>query len=423
MTELSKLDPEEVEERPLFDAAELGAMMREARQTMDRDIKDVAQELRIRRPYLEAIEDGRLGDLPGPAYTTGFLKSYSNYLGLDGDEIVGRFKRAGIDIEKRTSLHLPSPMEDGRLPTGSLFMVAVVLAAVIYAGVYFTSSGDRELSDGRGAIPAEFSSVTEDAGGREGAAASSETEETPATSAAPATQSTPAADKPMPKPQQVAAVPEPAPASAPVESPKPVPGTSASNALAASTADVDAAASSQPATSEAPKKAAMAVPAMEVPLMPPATSSVLPKRRSSNAPEPQGPDATPAAQDGSVETAAIPASSTNSTNSTADQGVASTEAASTEAASSQTVVVKAIADSWVEIRAIGKKPLISRLMRQGETYSVTSRPGLVMVTGNAGGVELSVGGATIPKLGPMGKILQNVPIDADSLLKRQSSTQ
>jgi hypothetical protein len=60
-----------------FDAAELGAMMREMRENLGHDLDAVARDLRIRLVYLEAIESGRLTDLPGNAYVSGFLRSYS----------------------------------------------------------------------------------------------------------------------------------------------------------------------------------------------------------------------------------------------------------------------------------------------------------------------------------------------------------
>ncbi|NBP73306.1 MAG: hypothetical protein EBU57_09155 [Alphaproteobacteria bacterium] len=59
-----------------FDATELGAMMREMRENLGHDLEKVADDLRIRLVYLEAIETGRLGDLPGNAYVSGFLRAH-----------------------------------------------------------------------------------------------------------------------------------------------------------------------------------------------------------------------------------------------------------------------------------------------------------------------------------------------------------
>ncbi len=70
---------------------ELGAMLRESRVVLGRELVDVAAELRIRQVYLQAIEDGHLDDLPGIAYATGFVRAYGDILGLDGHDLVRRF--------------------------------------------------------------------------------------------------------------------------------------------------------------------------------------------------------------------------------------------------------------------------------------------------------------------------------------------
>ena len=122
----------EVQER--VDAAELGAMMREMRENLGHDLKDVAEDLRIRLVYLEAIEGGKLSLLPGTAYVSGFIRSYSEFLGLDGEEIVRRFRMAGAEISGQTRLHLPSPVEEGRLPTMAVLLVAAIIAGGAHGG-------------------------------------------------------------------------------------------------------------------------------------------------------------------------------------------------------------------------------------------------------------------------------------------------
>ena len=55
-----------------FDAAELGEILREMRENLGHDLETVSADLRIRLVYLEAIETGRLEDLPGNVYVGGF---------------------------------------------------------------------------------------------------------------------------------------------------------------------------------------------------------------------------------------------------------------------------------------------------------------------------------------------------------------
>ena len=48
--------------------------LRETRMAHGYDLRDVATMLRIRYPYLLAIEEGRYQELPGSTYAIGFLR-------------------------------------------------------------------------------------------------------------------------------------------------------------------------------------------------------------------------------------------------------------------------------------------------------------------------------------------------------------
>ena len=66
----------------------LGADLKAAREHKGLDLREVADELRIRHVHLQAIEEGYFDDLPGPVYAVGFVRSYAEYLGLDGEVAV-----------------------------------------------------------------------------------------------------------------------------------------------------------------------------------------------------------------------------------------------------------------------------------------------------------------------------------------------
>jgi hypothetical protein len=74
---------------------EIGASLREARVKRGLSPTDVHKAIRIRDRYLQALEEERWELLPGDAYVKGFLRTYADFLGLDGnlyvDEYAGRF--------------------------------------------------------------------------------------------------------------------------------------------------------------------------------------------------------------------------------------------------------------------------------------------------------------------------------------------
>ncbi|NMB46270.1 MAG: helix-turn-helix domain-containing protein [Firmicutes bacterium] len=71
---------------------EVGRMLEEARLRKGITLDRVEAELKIRKHYLLAMEAGRWEELPGYAYATGFLRTYGEYLGLSGDDLVEEYK-------------------------------------------------------------------------------------------------------------------------------------------------------------------------------------------------------------------------------------------------------------------------------------------------------------------------------------------
>lgn len=71
--------------------SELGDMLRDARHKKHATLEHAAAATRIKVPFLAALEDGEYGQLPGPAYITGFLRNYASYLGLHPDDVVQEY--------------------------------------------------------------------------------------------------------------------------------------------------------------------------------------------------------------------------------------------------------------------------------------------------------------------------------------------
>lgn len=74
---------------PVF--IEIGQMLRQRRETISLSLVDVERYTRLRIRYLQALEDGRVYDLPSPVQGRGMLTNYADFLGLDSEEILNRF--------------------------------------------------------------------------------------------------------------------------------------------------------------------------------------------------------------------------------------------------------------------------------------------------------------------------------------------
>lgn len=137
-------------------AAKLGAELRAVREGLGWSLAEVAAGLRIRLPYLEAIERGELSALPGAAYQTGFLRTYSQALGLDPEEILRRFRAEGMGVAPKAELSFLSPVPDRAVPTGAIVMVGVVLLLAGYGLWFRHTEHERRLAAAVPAVPAEL---------------------------------------------------------------------------------------------------------------------------------------------------------------------------------------------------------------------------------------------------------------------------
>jgi len=93
-------------------------------------------------------------DLPSPAYAWGFVRNYSNALGLDPDEMVRRFRdSAGPALPRRHDLIFPEPVPERGMPTGILVLAGAVLAIGAYIGWSNWSSPPNRTVDVIPAVP------------------------------------------------------------------------------------------------------------------------------------------------------------------------------------------------------------------------------------------------------------------------------
>src|SRR3712207_1169924 len=67
--------------------AEIGRLLEQKRKERGLSLDEVEQATKIRKRYLTGLEREDFAMLPDAVYARGFLKTYANYLGLDGEEL------------------------------------------------------------------------------------------------------------------------------------------------------------------------------------------------------------------------------------------------------------------------------------------------------------------------------------------------
>ena len=112
---------------------EIGRILQETRETAKISLEDAEASLRIKKDYLIALESGNFNLLPGKTYVSGFLKSYTQYLGLNINQSL-------MHIVPSNS-NSPNPNETtlGTLPNkkSSPSLVILAISLVATGGGYF----------------------------------------------------------------------------------------------------------------------------------------------------------------------------------------------------------------------------------------------------------------------------------------------
>ena len=109
----------------------IGRALREARVARGLALEAVEGKTKIRARYLAALEDERFGELPGEAYARGFLRTYADFVGLDGHELLAQYRASARAQEEAAVVPRPQrPYEPARLGPALAGLAAAVVLVV-----------------------------------------------------------------------------------------------------------------------------------------------------------------------------------------------------------------------------------------------------------------------------------------------------
>ena len=123
---------------------EIGNSLREARLRQGLDLARVEDDTKIRAKYLQGLEDERFEVLPSETYVKGFLRTYSEYLGLDGQLYVDEYNSRFASVEEPTVSSPPARRRRRRAAESHLVVAALagIVAVAVLVVVAFTLSND-----------------------------------------------------------------------------------------------------------------------------------------------------------------------------------------------------------------------------------------------------------------------------------------
>lgn len=121
----------------------VGDRLRAAREEKGLTLEDIAEQTRIPRRHLEAIENGDWARLPAATYTIGFAKSFASAVGLDRNE-VGEDVRSEMGTPRQTAAaEVFEPVDPAR--TMPRWLVLGAIAAIVLVVVVLSWLNSRSL--------------------------------------------------------------------------------------------------------------------------------------------------------------------------------------------------------------------------------------------------------------------------------------
>ncbi len=257
----------------------VGEILRRTRVHYGQSLFQIEGVLRIRASQLEALEKGDISQLPGRVYAIGFVRSYSEYLGLDGDKMVHLFKEQSVGRKAKPDLSFPVPASESKVPNAMIIAGSLFGFLVLVGFMSFVMFPQREKAD-------------------------------------------------------IASVPEKLTKSQLNEAP----------ALVGDALPVPAVAGQAPVATTA--------------------TNTTPPETQAPAPQP-----------------------------------------------TNRIVLEIVDASWVEIRNASGAAILRQVLKPGDVYLVPNESGLIMATGNAGGIKVKVDGREMPPLGETGQIKRKIPLN------------
>jgi len=139
--------------------AEIGRYLEQKRKERGLSLEEVEHATKIRKRYLTGLEREDYAMLPDAVYARGFLKTYANYLGLDGEALSQQLKsmrkprrERGIDYNTSPESDFEEPLiapsglsgtRKRRISTSAIvtLLVALLALAAVIGTLYFVGRG------------------------------------------------------------------------------------------------------------------------------------------------------------------------------------------------------------------------------------------------------------------------------------------
>lgn len=138
---------------------DIGNFLKERREARGVSLIEVEKDLKIRKKYLQGLEEGNMDVIPGKTYLIGYLRNYSRYLGIDEEninQIIQTYnnlekRKVGLEKTKEEKIYLKTKDRSIFEKKGFLFPTKYIYLSgfllIIFIGLLLLSRSLKEAQD------------------------------------------------------------------------------------------------------------------------------------------------------------------------------------------------------------------------------------------------------------------------------------
>lgn len=109
---------------------QVGSEFKKKRQAAKLKVADVSKQLRIKKSYIQGIEDGDVTQVPSEAYVLGYIRHYAKLLGLRPEDYIERLRSSEQVIQAVGSRDIITDKEF--LPSPKIISASLGLLVLVY---------------------------------------------------------------------------------------------------------------------------------------------------------------------------------------------------------------------------------------------------------------------------------------------------
>lgn len=123
----------------------VGEKLKAARLNEGDTLQDLAHILKVRRKYLEAIEENAIHELPESTYALGFVKCYANHYGLNASALSNKFKQDYYLSQEKKQFKPKPVLIEKTTPSILILWISCFLLIAVYSFWYKLSENEKMI--------------------------------------------------------------------------------------------------------------------------------------------------------------------------------------------------------------------------------------------------------------------------------------